>query len=125
METKISFVLNNIRYNIHTCLQSSLLKRSINLLCPVSNNVHGTLMPLPSTRLTALLSVTSTSQMLLSSFAFKKQFKDFEIFPFSLLEGGQQLFIIITTKNMSILLVASFFVYKKFFSFGSQIFCIH
>lgn len=62
---------------------------------------------------------------MLLSFAFKKQFKDFEIFPFSLLEGGQQLFIIITTKNMSILLVASFFVYKKFFSFGSQIFCIH
>ena len=49
---------------IYICLESSLLKISMNSLCPRNTNMHGTLIPIPSPKLTALPSTILTLQSL-------------------------------------------------------------
>ena len=51
---------------IYICLESSLLKISMNSLCPRNTNMHGTLIPIPSPKLTALPSTILTLQSLCS-----------------------------------------------------------
>ena len=56
---------------IYICLESLLLKISMNSLCPRNTNMHGTLIPIPSPKLTALPSMILTLQSLCSHLRYK------------------------------------------------------